>query len=166
MIFANQTFWNGEGFLAKTDLKGAKFGHKTTTLELIGVLLPFLLIPEQLTNQHVVVKVDNVACFFGWENRSVNGDTCASILIRALHLISAFLGCMVHFQHLPRMSTWDARLADRLSRESTTTVEDKRLLDSFPKYKLPKSLEDWLLKPEEDFSLAEKLLEEVESRIR
>jgi hypothetical protein len=166
IIFANQTFWNGEDFLAKTDLKGAKFGHKTTTLELIGVVLPFLLIPEQLSNQHVVVRVDNIACFFGWENRSVNGDTCASILIRALHLISAFLGCMVHFQHLPRMSSWDARLADRLSRESTTTVEDKRLLDSFPKYQLPKSLRDWLLKPEEDFSLAERLLEEVESRIR
>jgi hypothetical protein len=64
------------------------------------------------------------------------------------------------------MSSWDARLADRLSRESTTTVEDKRLLDSFPKYQLPKSLRDWLLKPEEDFSLAERLLEEVESRIR
>jgi hypothetical protein len=63
MFFAKQIFWEGKSFLEKTDQKGACFGHKTTTLELIGVLLPFLLIPEQLINQHVVVKVDNVACF-------------------------------------------------------------------------------------------------------
>jgi hypothetical protein len=166
MVFAKQIFWEGKGFLEKTDQKGAKFGHKTTTLELIGVMLPFLLIPEQLQNQHVVVKVDNVACFFGWENRSLSGDTCASILIRALHLITAYLGSVIHFQHLPRLSTWDARLADRLSREATTTAEDRRLLESFQTSTLPKSLENWLENPVEDFSLAERLLEEVERRVR
>jgi hypothetical protein len=49
--------------LNKTDGKGASFQHKTRTLELIGTLLPFLFIPKQLTNQHVVIKVDNIACF-------------------------------------------------------------------------------------------------------
>jgi hypothetical protein len=162
LFFATQFFWDNKEFLEKTDCKGAKFRHKTTTLEMVGVLLPFLLIPDQLKNQHVVLKVDNIACFYGWENRSVNGDNCASILIRALHLISAYLGCIVHFQHLPRMSTWDARIADRLSRESTTSEDDKKLLKSFPHRNLPESLGKWLLDPTEDFSLAERLLKDVE----
>jgi hypothetical protein len=166
VFFAAQIFWDGKNLLARTDKKGASFKHKTTTLELIGTLLPFLLVPEQLINQHIVVKVDNIACFFGWENRSVNGDTCASILIRALHLVSAHLGCVVHFEHLPRMSTWDARLADRLSRESTTSCEDKKLLNSFPKYHMPDSLKNWLMNPREDFSLAESLLEEIENVLK
>lgn len=93
---------------------------------------------------------------------SVTSDTTASILLRALHLISAFLACIVHFQHLPRMSTWDAELADRLSRESTTTEMDNQLLRSFPKFELPKSFQNWLENPTEDFSLAESLLEEIE----
>ncbi len=67
-------------------------------------------------------------------HRSVKGwHTCIySILIRALHLISAYLGCIIYFCYLQRMSTWDAKLADRLSRESTTSTEDKKLLNSFP----------------------------------
>jgi hypothetical protein len=163
LFFASQIFWDGKNMLNKTDGKGASFRHKTTTLELIGTMLPFLFIPEKLANQHVVIKVDNIACFFGWENRSVNGDICASILIRALHLISAYLGCVVHFRHLPRMSTWDAKLADRLSRESTTLAEDRKLLSTFPPYKMPYCFEQWLKNPVEDFSLAESLLREIES---
>jgi hypothetical protein len=60
------------------------------------------------------------------------------------------------------MSTWDARIADRLSKESTTSEDDKKLLKSFPHRDFPKSLEKWLLDPTEDFSLAERLLKDVE----
>jgi hypothetical protein len=110
---------------------------------MVGVLLPFLLITEKLKNQQIVAKVDNIGCFFGWENRSVTEDTGASILIRVLHLVSSYLGCVVHVQHLPRMSSWDAKLADRLSREATTTANDQKLLDSFPKKELPLSRTGW-----------------------
>lgn len=120
------------------------------------------MIPNKLKKQHVVVRVDNIACIFGWENRSVNGDATASVLLRALHLISAFLECVVHFQHLPRMSSWDAELADRLSREATTTKHDLRLRRSFPEFPLPKSFQNWLENPNEDFSLAETLICEIE----
>lgn len=164
IIFVSQLFWDRKNFLDKTDEKGACLRNKTTTLELVGVLLPFLQIPEQLRNQHVIVKVDNISCIFGWENRSVQGDSHASILIRTLHVVSSFLGCVVHFQHLPRVSTWDARLADRLSRETTTTKADKELLSSFPPMKIPKALENWLKNPVESYALANQILEEVEMR--
>jgi hypothetical protein len=165
VVFVSQLFWDRENFLNKTDGKGAFLRNKTTTLEMIGVLLPFIQIPTQLRNQHIVVKVDNIGCFFGWENRSVPGDNFASILIRTLHVVSAFLSCVVHVQHLPRLSTWDARLADRLSRESTTTRADRELLSSFQHEAIPKALEDWLKHPTEDYSLATRILEEVEMRV-
>ena len=116
-------------------------------------------------NQVIEVKVDNVACFFGWINRHVTGDVTASILIRSLHLISAFLGSQVHITHLPRKSTWDAILVDRLSRSSSTSSQDRRLLASFPSWDLPECLVQWMNHPAEDWGLAVKLLESVSREI-
>jgi hypothetical protein len=57
IILVSQLVWDRETFLTKTDEKEAYLRNRTTTLELIGVLLPFFQIPDQLTNQHVVVRV-------------------------------------------------------------------------------------------------------------
>jgi len=162
IIFAHQLFWPENGLLQKMDAKGAKFENKTTTLEMVGVILPFLLIPHKLVGQHIVVKVDNIACIFGWQSRSVAGDRCASVLIRCLHLITSYLGSILHFQHLPRMSSWDAELADRMSRERTTTCNDKKLLLAFHNRKLPEAFSRWLQNPSENYSLASGLLQHVE----
>jgi hypothetical protein len=164
LFFATQLFWDSATFLTKTDEKGASFKHKTTTLEMVGIMLPFLLIPEQLTNQHVIVKVDNMGCFFGWENRSARGDKTASVLIRTLHMIAAYLGCVIHIRHLPRMSSWDAKLADRLSRKATTSKADKEILDSFKNPPIPKSFQKWLINPSENFDLAEHVLANIENK--
>jgi hypothetical protein len=64
-------------------------------------------------------------------------------------------------EHLPRVSTWQAELADRLSREVTTTPDDKNLLETFEKGQLLKSLADWMSNPCDDWSLPEKVLYEV-----
>jgi hypothetical protein len=161
IMFASQIFWPANGLILKMDRKGARFGSKTTTLEMIGIVLPFLLIPKSLANQHIIVKVDNIACIFGWQSRSVAGDICASILIRALHLISAYLGSVLHFQHLPRVLSWEAELVDRLSREKTTTHQDRKLLSSFSNRELPNSLQNWLKYPVESFELSTELLNHV-----
>ena len=105
IIFAYQLFWPSEVISYFKDSTGHRLGNKTTTLEFLGILLPFLLIPDQLKNQVIEVKVDNVACFFVWINRHVTGDVTASILIRSLNLISSFLGSQVHITHLPRKSS-------------------------------------------------------------
>jgi hypothetical protein len=161
IMFAKQLFWPDNGLLLKSDGKGAKFKNKTTTLEMVGVVLPFLLIPEKLKGQHIVMKVDNTACIFGWENRSVAGDKCASVLIRGLHLITAYLGSVLHFMHLPRMSSWDAELVDRLSRERTTTFQDKKLLTCLQQREVPEFFMDWLLHPVESYSMSVRMLEYV-----
>jgi hypothetical protein len=45
-----------------------------------------------LFNQQIVLKTDNMACVFGHQNRLLKGDETASILVRAVHLICAYLG--------------------------------------------------------------------------
>ena len=166
VFFACQLFWPEKVLQFASDCKGSQLGNKTTTLEFLGILLPFLLIPEHLANIHVTVKVDNIGCFFGWVNRHVTGDVMASILIRALHLISAYLGCQVHICHLPRKSSWDANLVDRLSRARSTTENDKKLLRSFPKPSLPICLAEWMKNPSEDWDLVLKLLDHVKCATR
>ena len=161
IIFATQLFWP-EGILNTVrDMKSSSLGSKTTTLEFLGIILPFLIIPEQLANQNVIVKVDNTGCFFGWINRRAKGDIFASILKSALHLISNYLCCIVHIEHLPRKSTWDALTTDRMSRNKTTTRHDRALLNSFALPGIPVCLENWMSNPTEDWGLAYRLLVHV-----
>jgi hypothetical protein len=91
----------------------------------------------------------------------VAGDKCASILIRGLHLISAYLGSVLHFLHLPRMSSWDAELVDRLLRERTSTYNDRKLTKSLVNRDLPEFFVEWLISSSEDYVLAEKMLNHV-----
>ena len=163
IVYARQIFWELETLKTHKDGKGRKLGSKTTTLEFLGLLLPFIDIPEQLKNKHVLLQVDNISCLFAWENKHSREDDYASVLVRTLHLIASFLGSVVHVQHLPRMSSWQANLVDRMSRKSTTAEADEKLLNSFQFRKLPTALLDWMSYPSEDWNLATNLLEYVEN---
>jgi len=118
--------WPEDFLLHAKDQLGRAYGCKSTFLELAGLIQPFLTIPEILQGREVLFLVDNLAVVYGWENRCIKNDLSASILIRAMHIVAAYLGCIAHVQHLPRMSTEAAQLADRLSRKSTTTDDDLR----------------------------------------
>jgi hypothetical protein len=160
IIFAKQLLWP-KTFLEKEDSKGSRFGQKTTSLEFIGILLPFLLIPEKMTGKYIVVKVDNIACYFAWVNRQSAGDETASIFVRTLHLITELIKCDVHIEHLPRMSNWEAEIADRISRKSSTSRQDQNLLNSFNLREIPECLSEWLKNPVNDWSLCMKILESI-----
>jgi hypothetical protein len=148
------------------DEKGAHFGSKTTTLEAIGVLLPFLCSPEELVGQHLTFTVDNIAVVFGWENRCVKFDEAASIVLTAVHLISAFLGSTVHIHHSPRRSSkWEV-LVDNLSRISTRSKEDRALLRGARKSVVLGAFWKWLQEPSSDWDLPYILLGEVKKKIK
>ena len=99
---------------------------------------------------------------WGWEKAYVSGDDMASMLIRCLTLLSARLSCIVHVRHLPRVSDWEARLVDRLSRKSTTTSFDEKLLANF-RVSPPADFVDWLMNPTEDWVLPGKLCRFLDS---
>jgi hypothetical protein len=158
IFFAAQTFWP-EGLLQKESL-----GSNTTFLEMVGLLLPFLLIPGSLHNQHVILRVDNIACYYAWLNKYTKNDLSASIITRALVVISAFLGCQIHVEHLPRMSSWDARTCDRMSRESSMGPNDRALLKSFGNLKCPEFFTFWLESGCDNWGITSELLEYVENK--
>jgi hypothetical protein len=146
------------------DSRGHYFGSKTTLLEAVGVLLPFVCVPELLRGRHLVFKVDNKAVVYGWKNGGVKFDCEASIVLRAVHLLASYLGATVHVMHQPRRSDDWSILVDNLSRKSTTTEEDKQRVAGASQSKLTGQLKEWLEEPGEDWDLPMKLLEELEGK--
>jgi len=165
-IGAQRLTWPKEFIESRKDGKGARFGSKTTTLEFFGILLPVLSLSSQLKCQHVVFHVDNIACVYGWENGYVKEDLSASIIIRGLKLSELFLGSVFHLRFVPRVSTWEADMTDRMSRERTMTGKDRALLDSFALSDIPAFVKNWLECPCEDWGLALDILNWVESRVQ
>jgi hypothetical protein len=160
IINAYQFFWPKK-FIQFHDAKGACMGAKTTSLEILGILLHLVYFPELFINCHVIFKTDNIACYYGWENKTLRNDCTASIVLRSIMLISAKLCCNIHFKHLPRLSTWEGVVADRLSRRSSTSSWDHKLVQSFGRVKMPESLKAWLDNPSEDWSLPSRIVEEI-----
>jgi len=160
ITFAMQMWWPQE-LRECRDKLDKSFGNKSLLLEFVGLLIPFLAVPKQLANQHVVLKVDNIGCYFAWQNKNVTKDPHASILVRALVLISSFLSCYVHIEHLPRVLAWDAKICDRMSREKTTLYSDKMLLKSFGNITITPVLYNWLKNPSLDWTFCDSLLDVV-----
>jgi len=164
--FCCRVTWPTHLLLHARDELGKAYGCKSTTLEMVGVMLPLLTVPHLLLGRELCLYVDNIAVVYGWQNKGVKNDLSASVLIRALHIIAAFLGCHVHILHLPRMSTPNARLADRLSRRQTTTFIDSRRVRTALKPSLPPALTRWLARPRLDWDLPVELLRDVQERLR
>jgi len=157
---AKRIWWNEE-MLRSLDEDGKKFGNKTMMLETIGLLLPFLFVPQLLKNQHIVLYVDNIGCCDSWDSRYSKEDQYTSILLRCLHLISCYLSSIVHVLHCPRRSNWASSKVDDMSRSSTSSTADDRLIKSFGYSKMPTCMKQWLSNPVTDWSLPVKLLREV-----
>ena len=161
VIYASQVLWNSEEVLPFFDTCGKYMGNKTTTLEFTGILIPFLLCLDIMMNQHIVIQVDNIACHYAWERGYAREDNTASVLVRILLLLCARLACVVHVVHHPRESSWDSRVADRLSRARSTTRQDRALLDSFDLPPLPASFRSWMRSPTEDWNLPVTVLSDL-----
>ncbi len=160
-LLAFQLWWPKKFITEDRDNKGTRFGDKTATLEQIAFLIPLLLIPECLFNHHIIVRTDNIACVFGHENHLMKKDETASIFIRAVHLISAFLGSKIHIEHLPRCLDWGSETADNLSRERTTGFLETRMLQRWKHLELPSQLLEWLQNPTTDWRIPYKMLQHV-----
>jgi hypothetical protein len=142
---------------------GKNFASKSTTLEMIGLLIPFLSIPWKLWGRHIVLEVDNTAVQYGWQKKYCKNDPETSILIRALHIVEAFLHCRIYVQHVKRISTDMAKLADSFSREETTTAECKMKTNHLEMRKIEGAILDWLKNPLLDWDLGLKLVNEIQN---
>jgi hypothetical protein len=151
--------------LEKRDSSDHAFGCKSSTLEAVGLILPFLCCPSLLIGREVTLLTDNEALVYGWDKRRVPHDTSASIFIRAIHIISAFLGTSVEVRHLPRISTPSAELVDALTRSTTTLKIHKEAVNHIQPAAIPAALTNWFNDPKDDWNLPLYLLEYVRSII-
>jgi hypothetical protein len=129
------------------DKEGKFFGSKTTTLEIVGLLLPFMCCPEKLMGQSIIFHVDNIAVMYGWNNGSVKFDETASILLKFIQLAAAYLGTQVYIRHIHRCSDKWSSLADHLTRRSTCNPSDRKLLSRADKSEADEFLLQWLADP-------------------
>ena len=159
--FCSRVTWPITFLTTARDTSDHAYGCKSSTLEAIAAILPFLTIPSILRNRDIILLTDNESVVYGWLSRRIPQDTSASIFIRALHIISVFLNCNVTIRHLPRMSTPAATLADQLTRDSTTQATQRRAIHEALQPQPPQPLIDWLSNPSEDWSLPLRLLDHV-----
>jgi len=98
------------------DEDGKYFGSKSTTLESLGLLLPFLAIPEVIAGKYVIFHIDNIAVVHGWAKGRVKNDHAASGVLKAVNIVASYCGTRIAVKHVGRKSTELADLADELSR--------------------------------------------------
>jgi hypothetical protein len=94
--------------------------NNSGVLESIGLLLPFLCIPKKLQNKQIILQTDNLAVVFAWQKKYAKNDEKLTIFIQSLHLIECALQCKIFVEHVHRCSTPAAKMADALTRKSTT----------------------------------------------
>ncbi len=150
--------WPTHLLIGQKSREGKYFGTKSTTLETVGLLLPFLARPKEMMGHHILLQVDNTAVVHAWRKKYLSSDPETSLLIRCLHVIEAFLECKIYVRHLRRMSNPIASLADALSRKATTTQTVLAQLRDV-QWDHPRGpLLDWLNEPLLDWELPRKIV--------
>ncbi len=96
-----------------------------------------------------------MAVFFGWETKVVNNDITATILIRAIHLMTTYLGVWVHVQHVLRCSDMYSTLTE-IFHAGSRHVEESEVHGV---------LIHWLENPTVDWSLPEAFSKELRNKI-
>jgi len=147
------------------DSNNRLFGGKSTTLECIGLLIPFLCCPKIVKNKFVLLFVDNTNVIYAWEKKYCKNDQETSILIRTLHILEAYLECKIFVQHTKRLSNEMASLVDHLSRQSSTTAIDLKKIEKITWSQPEGTLVSWLKKPVADWTIPNKILEDVKNKM-
>ena len=155
--------WPDGLLTSQRDEKGCFFGSKSTTLESIGVLLPFITYPKELRNRQLVFRVDNTAVLWGWKSGYVSNDATATEILKCVRYLAGFLGARVFIEHVDRMSTEIASLADEMSRRDTSRSDEGRMALGRAEFRTVEGfLLEWLKNPCDDQDLCCNLLKNVQ----
>ena len=151
---AGQCLWPSDFILQFRDFSNRAFGNKTTLLECMGSLLPLYHNISELLNQPAVILVDNMAVVFAFKNGRSRLDIFTSLMVYVIQCVATTFNIKLFYQHVPRVSTLPALMADTLSRTDQKGVSLKDSLDIPLNTFWPPSLLSWMSKPTIDWSLA------------
>jgi len=152
--------WPFEFIAEELDEYGKFYGSKSTTLESIGLLLPFLANPVQIAGKYLIFHVDNIAVVHGWQKGRVKNDSAANGIIKVVNLVASYCGSRIAVKHVPRNSTELAALADELSRSDrlAAKIPGRRLVFS-------PALCGWFRRPSSIYQLQSLILSEIKSKL-
>jgi hypothetical protein len=158
--FSARLSWPPTLLTSTRDSRGNLFGHNSTTLEAVGLLLPFLVSPGLCAHRPLLFFVDNLPLTYAFNKRYAKSDPETSLIIRCFFLLSSFLSCDPIIRFLPRCSTPLLYLADYLSRQSSPPYPLPTPLLSLTPSTHP-NLFFWLNHPTLDWDLPFRLLEDL-----
>ncbi len=139
------------------DHRNQFFGHKSTTLEAIGLLLPLLAFPKFCRHRHLVFLTDSHPLWSDWPSRHSSSDPETSLILRCITLVAAYLQCNIHVFREKRCSTPMSSLADTYSR-SDYAATHPYLTPTYLHHQHHPALFAWLPHPTLDWTLPVKLL--------
>jgi hypothetical protein len=155
--------WPEKLLISKKGQGGKFFGSKSGTLEMVGLIIPFITQPAALAGQHIVLSLDNTSVVYAWNKKYSRNDPETSLLIRTLHVIEAFLSCKIYVTHTRRLTTSMATLADHLSREATITPADREIISDIRVDRPWGALGRWLEDPVLNWELPNLVLGDVKT---
>jgi hypothetical protein len=144
------------------DHRNQDFGHKSTTLEAIGLLLPLLAFPNFCRNRHLVFLTDSHPLWSDWPSKHTASDPETSLILRCITIIAAYLQSNIHVFREKRCSTPMSTLADTYSRSDYAPTLPHLSPTYLPHHQHP-ALYDWLLHPTLDWTLPLRLLDNLSS---
>ncbi len=142
------------------DHRNQYFGHKSTTLEAIGFLLPLLAFPKFCRHRHIVFITDSHPLWSDWPSKHTASDPETSLILRCIAILSAYLQCSIHVFREKRCSTPMSSLADTYSRCDLAYTHPHLRTTHLPPQHFP-ALYSWLQNPILDWTLPLQLLDNL-----
>jgi len=154
--------WPLDFLLDMKDEKGVPYACKSTTLECMGMLIPFVKFPKEVQGRHVVFRIDNMAVAQGWETGYVRNDATATEVLKTAAYLAAYTGTTIHIDHVPRNSDSMAELVDELSRKKEAkNTETMKILEKAGYREIDGILTEWFKKPSTDGLMLELILKHI-----
>jgi len=146
-------------------IDGMKVGRKLSALELIGPLIVVVAARHIIKGGAVKIWVDNAGSVAIWKKGYSTSCGLSSSIVTTIAAVAAALNTEVEIEKVTRCSVTGATLADALSKADFVqfrhTARDCGWSLKTEPAIIPPSLLKWLDRPEVDFSLANKILQEL-----
>ena len=141
---------------------GKSLGNKTTSLELLGAVLPLVTDIENILGKSVVVHVDNMACHYVWKAGYSNQDPIATTIANMISHLTAAMAVTLFIEHVPRCSTPEALIVDTLSKGDLSPLVYLTKHAGFQVLpRIPQALLNWIKDPIVDDNLGPRILKEI-----
>jgi len=144
---------------------GIKVGRKMAALELIGPLCVVAGAIQVIRGRDVRIWVDNAGSVAIWRKGYSNSCRLSSMLVSTIHSVAAAVGTRVFIEKITRRSTWQAEVADDLSKANflhfRQRAEQNGQVMATEPLRVPAALVRWIADPTVREDLASLILKDL-----